>query len=198
MPVCHSLLADASLWRHLLRLDEQVAAAARRAGCPHCRGVLHGARYPRKVFGVAHGVLGEGYDSRLSFCCAREGCRRRTTPESVRFLGRKAFPGALVLLVCALTQDLSRRRRAELGARLGVSERTLERWRQWWRSTLPATPWWRTARARFVPPPEAQALPSSLLACCGVTTSAAALIAALQFLAPCSLSSFPAPPERAA
>jgi len=189
--VCHPLLADASFWRHLQRLDEQVAEEARSAGCPHCQGVLHGARYPRKVFGVARGLLGEGYASRLSFCCAREGCRRRTTPESVRFLGRRVFPGAVVLLLVALTQDLSRRRRARLGARLGVSERTLERWRRWWRSTLPATPWWCAARARFVPPPEAQALPASLLARFGVPTSAEVLIAALRFLAPCSLPSFP-------
>jgi hypothetical protein len=185
------LLADASFWRHLQRLDEQVAEEARGAGCPHCQGVLHGARYPRKVFGVARALLGAGYDSRLSFCCAREGCRRRTTPESVRFLGRRVFPGAVVLLLGALTQDLSRRRRARLGARLGVSERTLERWRRWWRSTLPATPWWCAARARFEPPPEERALPASLLARFGVPATPEALIAALRFLAPCSLSSFP-------
>ena len=188
--MCHSLLADASFWRHLQRLDEQIAAQARGAGCPHCQGALHGARYPRKVHGVSRALLGTGYDSRLSFCCAREGCRRRTTPESVRFLGRRVFPAAVVLLVCALTQDLSRRRRARLGARLGVSERTLERWRRWWRSTLPATPWWRAARAQFVPPPEALALPAALLVCFGVPTTAETLIAALQFLAPCSLSPF--------
>jgi len=190
--VCHSLLADASFWRQLQRLDEHVAAEVRSAGCPHCQGVLHGARYPRKVHGVSRALLGEGYASRLSFCCAREGCRRRTTPVSVRFLGRRSFPGAMVLLVCALTQDLSRRRRARLGARLGVSERTLERWRRWWRSTLPATPWWRAARARLVPPPDEARLPTSLLTRFGVPTTVEALLAALQFLTPCSLSSFPA------
>ena len=190
--MCHSLLADASFWRQLQRLDEQVAASTKSAGCPHCQGVLHGARYPRKVYGVSRALLGEGYDSRLSFCCAREGCRRRTTPASVRFLGRRTFPGAVVVLVCALTQDLSRRRRAQLGARLRVSERTLERWRHWWRSTLPATPWWRAARARFVPPPQEARLPASLLTRFGVPTTVEALLAALQFLAPCSLSSFPA------
>jgi len=194
--VCHSLLADASFWRQLQRLDEHVAAEVRSAGCPHCQGVLHGARYPRKVYGVSRAVLGEGYASRLSFCCAREGCRRRTTPESVRFLGRRVFPGAVVLLLGALTQDLSRRRRVRLGARFGVSERTLERWRQWWRSTLPATPWWCAARARFVPPPEERALPASLLARFGVPTTCEALIAALRFLAPCSLPSFPTRAEQ--
>lgn len=190
--MCHPLLANASFWRHLQRLDEHEAAQARSAGCPHCHGVLHGARYPRKVFGIPRALLGEGYGSRLSFCCSREGCRRRTTPASVRFFGRRSYPGAVVLLLCALTHDLSRRRRARLGARLGVSERTLERWRRWWRSTLPATPWWRAARARFVPPPEEPALPASLLACFGVPGNADALIAALHFLTPCSLSSFPA------
>jgi hypothetical protein len=196
--VCHSLLADASFWRQLQRLDEQVAAEVRSAGCPHCQGVLHGARYPRKVYGVSRALLGEGYDSRPSFCCAREGCRRRTTPASVRFLGRRCFPGALVLLACALTQELSRRRRAALGARLGVSERTLARWRHWWRCTLPATPWWHVARSRFVPPPHSQALPSSLLARFGVLDNAQALIAALHFLTPCSLTSFASRPEQAA
>jgi len=185
------LLADASFWRHLQWLDEQIAEEARSGGCPHCQGVLHGARYPRKVFGVARGLLGAGYSRRLSFCCAREGCRRRTTPQSVRFLGRRMFPGAVVLLLCALTQELSRRRRARLGARLGVSTRTLERWRRWWRATLPATAWWCAARARLMPAPAAQALPGSLLACFGVPASAEVLIAALHFLAPCSLASFP-------
>jgi len=194
--VCHPLLADASFWRHLQRLDEQIAEEARGGGCPHCQGVLHAARYPRKVFGVARALLGEGYEQRLSFCCAREGCRRRTTPQSVRFLGRRVFPGAVVLLVCVLTQDLSRRRRARLGARLGVSERTLERWRRWWRSTLPATAWWCAARARLVPPPEAQALPASLLARFGVPATAEVVTAALHFLAPCSLPSFPTRTEQ--
>lgn len=196
--MCHSLLANASFWRQLQHLDERMADDARVAGCPYCQGVLHSARYPRKVFGIYRSLLGEGYEQRLSFCCSREGCRRRTTPASVRFLGRRCFPGALVLLVCALTQNLSRRRRARLAARFGVSERTVERWRHWWRCTLPATPWWRVERSRFVPPPEAQALPSSLLARCGVASSAAALIGALQFVAPCSLSSFASRPEQAA
>ena len=192
MPVCHSPLSDASFWRQLQRLDEQIAEQVRDAGCVHCQGVLHGARYPRKVFGISRGLLDKGYQHRLSFCCSREGCRRRTTPPSVRFLGRRCFPGALVLLVCALTQNLSRRRRTQLAARFGVSERTVERWRRWWSTTLPATPWWCSARSRFVPPPDAGQLPASLLARFGESTNAKSLIGALHFLAPCSLPSFPA------
>ena len=196
--MCHSVLANASFWRQLQHLDEQMADEARLAGCPYCQGVLHRAHYPRKVFGIHRLLLGKGDDSRLSFCCSREGCRRRTTPASVRFLGRRCFPGALVLLVCALTQNLSRRRRARLAARFGVSERTVERWRCWWRCTLPATPWWRVARSRFVPPPQSQGLPSSLLSRFGAFDTAQALIGALQFLTPCSLSPFASHPEQGA
>ena len=196
--MCHSLLSDASFWRQLQHLDEQIAQQAKRAGCPYCQGVLHVAHYPRKVFGVRRSLLGEGYEHRLSFCCSSEGCRRRTTPASVRFLGRRCFPGALVLLACALTQNLSRRRRARLGARLGVSERTLQRWRHWWRSTLPDTPWWREARSQFVPPPQSSELPSALLARFVGLGHAEVLIGALQFLTPCSLSTFAALPEQAA
>jgi hypothetical protein len=33
--------------------------------------------------------LDKGYGQRFSFCCAVGGCRKRTTPPSLRFLGRK-------------------------------------------------------------------------------------------------------------
>ena len=85
----HRYLGDAKFWRFLQRIDEDTAAAAQSQGCVHCGGVLHRADYPRKPRGVARVLLGEGYERRLSYCCAREACRRRTTPESVRFLARR-------------------------------------------------------------------------------------------------------------
>ena len=44
------------------------------------------------------------YGYRLSFCCDRDGCRKRATPPSVRFLGRKVYLGAVVVLVAAMRQ----------------------------------------------------------------------------------------------
>jgi hypothetical protein len=38
---------------------------------------------------------------RFSFCCDRDGCRNRATPPSVRFLGRKVYLGAVVMLISA-------------------------------------------------------------------------------------------------
>jgi hypothetical protein len=52
---------------------------------------------PRAPRGAAEG-LDASWDSRRSFCCAVEGCRRRSTPPSVRFLGRKVYVGAIVVL----------------------------------------------------------------------------------------------------
>ncbi|MFL9910491.1 hypothetical protein [Paraburkholderia sp. RL17-337-BIB-A] len=37
-------------------------------------------------------------DFRHSVCCA--GCRRRTTPVSVRFLGRRVYAAAIMVTVC--------------------------------------------------------------------------------------------------
>lgn len=169
-----------------------MAAQVRAAGCTHCGGVLHSAHYRRKPRGVNRALLGEDSQRRLSLCCSVEGCRLRNTPASVRFLGRRVYLGAVVMVLSALTQGLSARRCAELRIRFGVSERTLRRWRYWWQVLLPATPWWRQARARWVTAPRASALPASLLERFGESLDGAMLSAALRFISPCSLSSFDA------
>jgi hypothetical protein len=107
--------------------------------------------------------LPAGYDRRHSFCCAVEGCRTRRTPPSVRFLGRKVYLAAVVVLATALRHGPTPTRAARLRELFGVDTRTLARWRQWWRHTVPESPWWRAMRGRFVPPVSASALPRSLL-----------------------------------
>ena len=68
-------------------VDKDLAATTKKQGCS-CGGRLHCANYPRKPRGGCEN-LPQSYDYRLSFCCDRDGCRKRTTPPSVRFLGRK-------------------------------------------------------------------------------------------------------------
>ena len=46
----HVLLRDARFWDFLFQVDEQLADAACKAGCP-CGGRLHRANYPRKPRG---------------------------------------------------------------------------------------------------------------------------------------------------
>lgn len=186
--MCHALLRDASFWRLLLRIDEDLAAQESAGGCRACGGVVHRADYPRKARGAPRGALDEAYTRRLSFCCDRDGCRQRLTPSSVRFLGRRVFLGAVVVLATALAQGLSERRRRALCESVPVSLRTLERWRSWWQSTFVASATWAAIRARLASPVSAQELPRSLLARWRPADASGALAQLLQVLAPLSRS----------
>jgi hypothetical protein len=156
-----SLLEDSRLYELLLKCDADLAATARAQGCT-CGGVLHRANYARKPRGFIAGQPA-GYDERYSFCCAQDGCRKRTTPQSLRFLGPKVYLGAVVTLVTALRCGLNARRSSELQQLVGASRRTLARWRVWWQELLPATPFFRVVRAWISDVAVAQ-LPASLLA----------------------------------
>jgi len=124
--------------------------------------VLHAAPYPRKPRGI-RSVLDESYQSRLSFCCSQDGCRRRSTPASVRFLGRKVYLGVIVVLLTALHHGLTEARRRRLIEELDISAQTLWRWRRWWREQFVQMRCWRALAAQFIPPIDADTLPGALL-----------------------------------
>lgn len=159
--MCHAFFNDSRFYQFLSRVDEQIAADIQAGGCS-CGGVLHSARYPRKPRGLRY-ALDESYTSRLSFCCAEEGCRRRTTPPSVRFLGRKVYLGVIVVLVTALEHGLTPHRRAVLIEQLDLWPQTIARWRRWWREVFAASRTWRAEHGKFMPPVNAATLPGALL-----------------------------------
>jgi hypothetical protein len=99
----------------------------------------------------------------LSFCCDRDGCRKRTTPPSVRFLGRKIYLGAVVVLVAAMRQGPTPRRVDELTKLFKVDRKTIYRWREFWNEHFPRTTFWKVARARLVPVFKVVDFPGSLL-----------------------------------
>ena len=139
--MCHAFFNDSRFYQFLFRIDQDIAAEVQAGGCS-CGGVLHSARYPRKPRGMRC-ALDESYETRLSFCCATDGCRRRCTPPSVRFLGRKVYLGALVILVMAMEHGLSAKRRKQLIEQLDLYPQTLARWRVWWRKIFPASRCWQ-------------------------------------------------------
>jgi hypothetical protein len=157
-----TLLRSSSFFTLLLRLDEDVAAQAREVGCA-CGGVLHSAHYARKPRGGPEG-LGPEHAMRLSLCCSVEGCRRRVTPESLRFLGRKVFFCVWVLLLPILREGLTPERLHRLEAVFAVSRRTLLRWQRWWRESVGPSRFFESTRGRFASPVSVEALPGSLLA----------------------------------
>jgi len=109
-----TLLADATFHELLLVFDQDIAIATRRGRCPLCSSVLHSsAQYRRKPRGRPAG-LGEEHDWRFSFCCARDGCRARRTPPSLRFLGRKVYLAAIVVLIAIMREGATAARMRQL------------------------------------------------------------------------------------
>ena len=179
---CQGHLADQKLWDLLEKIDTDTAEATRGKGCPHCEGKLHSADYERKPRG------GPRWDSRPSFCCAKEGCRRRRTPPSVRFLGRRVYAGFVVVLMAAMMHGLKPERVRWIQEKLGIDRRTLERWRQWWLTAFVEGAFWRAGRARFMPVLCERTLPWSLGERFGIE-QAGGLVKLLGFLAPLTAAS---------
>jgi len=179
-----------NFWSFLTSVDKDLAECARRQGCA-CGGRLHCANYPRAPRGGPD-HLPDDYRCRLSFCCDRDGCRKRLTPPSTRFLGRKVYLGAVVILISAMRQGPTPRRVRELSNLFGVDRATIARWQAFWRDHVPRTPFWKLARARLVPVFEIVALPLSLVEAFGRTDDPIQdWLRLLRFLSPLTISSSP-------
>jgi len=166
----------------LKQIDRDLADRARAERCARCGGVLHAARYPRKLRGVPDRVAAL-FTRRESFCCATHGCRGRTTPPSVVFQGRRLYFAASMMLISAFAGGARVHRAPRLRAIFGIDRRTLERWHRWWREVFPQSAFFRAASGRFSPPLSTSDLPRSLLVRF-VGESADKLLSALLFLAP--------------
>ena len=177
-----TLLADARFHELLLTIDCDLADAARAGRCRHCDGALHSAKFRRKPRGRGC-KLGPEHDQRFSFCCAVDGCRGRETPASLRFLGRRVYVAAIVVLIAILQHGATDTRLARLSEVVNVDRRTVARWRTWWRDTFTAMSFWRIARAQFMPPADHDRLPASLIERF-TGNGAAPLIGMLRFLGP--------------
>lgn len=159
-----ALLQDARLYAFLLQVDRDLADTVQRSVCRFCGGRLHSACYTRKPRGVPDGIdPGAAFPIRFSFCCRVDGCRRRHTPPSVRFLGRKVYLSVMVVLLTTLRQGPTPRSLGTLREHFGVDRRTLARWREWWRSLFPQSTFWQRSKSRFMPPVVEPELPRSLV-----------------------------------
>lgn len=151
----HAIPPRASLWPILFQIDESLRDASKAKGCPECGSRLDQADYQRKPRGGPDQPSGDVLCRRLSLCCAAEGCRKRETPPSARYLGRRVYLGVLVVLVAALREGATQARMKTLASAFGVDRRTVERWRRWWRDTFSNCSGWRLARGRLPFPEEA-------------------------------------------
>lgn len=191
----HESSLEEEFFESLLEIDEKITVEVARSGCRFCGGPLHRSDYERKPRGGAIAEAGEAFTLRHSLCCGREGCRRRALPPSLRFLGRRVYLEAVVLLasVEALVAMTMRAARAATG----VPIRTLRRWGTWWRDVFPKLDAWTVMRARFAPPPPSETeLPKSLcerlaLELGGAAWASDVLALAARLLSPVTTGSLP-------
>lgn len=147
----HKFLFNSSFHSFLIAIDRELSEDIRQRGCP-CGGVLHRSNYPRSPFGLLPEYR-DSYEERFSFCC--NDCRRRTTPPSVRYFGRRWYPAPLLLLISALMLSINEYRLTQIKRHFGitVSESTWKRWRRWWREVFVDTAFWKQSRG-LVPEPK--------------------------------------------
>lgn len=126
------------LFECLFLFDRDLAQAVRKGVCPFCQSPLPWANFSRKLRG-GPADLSKEETCRFSLCCSKVGCRKRLTPASLRFLGRRVYWGAIVVLIPAMEQGATPRRRRRLQELFEVDARTLRRWRIWWQDRFPRT-----------------------------------------------------------
>lgn len=178
-------LANNKLFQLLEKCDAELAEECRQKGCLICPGKLHRADYGRKPRGGPQSLEKETV-YRDSFCCAERDCRKRHTPPSVRFLGRKVYWGIVVILVSAMRHGLTAKRVAVLRKSLGIDRRTLKRWRDWWLEGFVQSAFWKAARSRFMPLVCEKTLPWSLCQAFGLGRRDK-LLELLKFLRPITI-----------
>lgn len=106
----------------------------------------------------------------------------------MRYLGRKVYLGAVVVLATAMQDGPTPRRAAQLQRLFGVSLRTLARWREWWRTAFAQSAFWKKARGLLARPVGEDRLPLSLLECFAGDEQSR-LISLLRLLLPITTSS---------
>jgi hypothetical protein len=145
----------------LTAIDTIIVSMAARGVCAFCEGPLYRSDYDRKPRGGDFfAQFGAATSRRFSLCCGSEGCRRRATPPSVRFLGRRVYVGAVVIVasVCALAMQVANLVRKKTG----VPPRTVQRWIDWWRGPFSETDVFVDLRSR-IPSNTRGELPKSIL-----------------------------------
>lgn len=157
-----AVLREVAFFSLLLEADRQMVEACQALGCPHCGGRLDRSDYPRKPRGEPEGVPAD-FSVRFSLCCSADGCRRRLTPASVRFLARRVYVGVAVLLVAAAMQGPSPARVKRLSQSFGMAPRTARRWLEWWQTGFAGSAFFKSLRGLMCCQVSAEQLPGTLL-----------------------------------
>jgi hypothetical protein len=145
----------------LVAIDTEIVSRAAEEACRFCGGRLHRGDYDRKPRGGLVAQAAETFSRRFSLCCGSDGCRRRATPPSVRFLGRRVYVAAAVIVASVLA--LVATTAGAIRDATGIAARTTRRWLRWWRGPFLATSVFIELAGRMVPAVSHRSMPASLL-----------------------------------
>ena len=157
------ILQDSSFYIVLKTIDQDIAAKTRDNHCQKCAGHLHVANYHRKPRGEPK-RLPQDFSLRYSFCCSREGCRIRTTPPSVRFMGRRVWLAPIFIVAAMLMGDSSPKKIRHFMRELGVSYDLVRKWRKWWQQVFSRSQRWTFLKGWLAIPVCDNKIPETLLA----------------------------------
>jgi hypothetical protein len=156
------ILQSTNLFHLLHRIDTDLAAQQQKAGCPFCGGALHYSNYQRKPRGGP--TLPENYLIRLSLCCSREECRRRTLPKSTLFMDRRVYFRVVILIVTTLSQSKPQEySKNRLSKMIDADRKTINRWLDYFHELFPTSRIWQAVCGFFPPFVTALKLPGALV-----------------------------------
>lgn len=138
----HIQLPDASFYLFLLINDKDAALKVKADACPFCSSPLDNAPYQRKPRHTPEG-LPEDFNTVFSLCCRRDGCRKRTTPPSLRFFGRRVYLLFIMIRACACGGRSPEGLLAPRARAWGVSRQALRSWYEFWRTRFSESGFWR-------------------------------------------------------
>ena len=156
------LLQSTKIFHLLHRIDIDLADQQQKAGCPYCGSSLHYSNYQRQPRGGPD--LPESFYTRLSLCCSKENCRRRTLPNSTLFMDRRVYFRVVILIVTTLSQSKPQKySKNMLSKMLGADRKTISRWLTYFREIFPHNKIWKTVRGFVSPTVLNRGLPGSLI-----------------------------------
>ena len=124
-----TLLISPRFFEFLLEIDVATAKDTREGGCFFCGGPLHASNWFRAGFGIPAGC-DQDVLIRHSFTCGL--CKKRSTPNSLRYMYYRWYATSVELVVSALRPAGNPAAQRELRDRLGISDGTFALFRKWW------------------------------------------------------------------
>jgi len=144
------ILEHSSFFQTLQSFDKDMSDAMKAKGCKHCSGKLDVGHYQRKPRGLEWAELTDASYTRYSLCCREESCRKRSTPLSLRFAGRKVYCSVFIVLFTLLQERGDQHAQQHLHKKFGLSLATARAWVELFKSRLSSSPWAKDMQSRGI------------------------------------------------